>query len=116
MYAIRSYYAQPDPLMLGAVVRFVKRYPQSYLSGRLTERYALLLMQNNLWQTYLELQPTEPQSMTLRCAWHMAQYQTGNQGSAVQFAKQIWFYGHSRPATCDDLFTLWQQAGGMTIV
>ncbi len=117
LFPYLDYYAfssQPDPLMLGAVVRFVKRYPQSYLSGRLTERYALLLMQNNLWQTYLELQPTEPQSMTLRCAWHMAQYQTGNQGSAVQFAKQIWFYGHSRPATCDDLFTLWQQAGGMT--
>lgn len=104
----------PDAAMIDSVRRFVKRYPQSYLATRLSERYAMILMQNNLWQTYLELQPTEPQSITLRCGWHMAQYETGNQKTAVGFAKSIWFYGHSRPATCDGLFDLWKQSGGMT--
>ena len=112
-----DYYAlsyQPDINRLNAVQRFVAQYPKSYLASRLTERYAYLLMQNNMWREYLQLQPDEPQSMTLRCAWHMAQYQTGKTDKAVSFARKIWFYGHSRPATCDGLFSLWKQAGGLT--
>ncbi|MDD2343881.1 MAG: transglycosylase SLT domain-containing protein [Tolumonas sp.] len=112
-----DYYAlstSPDITRLNEVQHFVAQYPQSYLASRLTESYAYLLMQNNLWKEYLQLQPTEPQSMTLRCAWHMAQYQTGQTDKAAEFARSIWFYGHSRPATCDSLFSLWKQAGGMT--
>jgi soluble lytic murein transglycosylase len=112
-----DYYALsylPDINRLSDVQRFVAQYPQSYLSSRLTESYAYLLMQNNMWHEYLQLQPNEPDSMTLRCAWHMAQYQTGQTDKAVAFARSIWFYGHSRPATCDSLFSLWKQAGGMT--
>ena len=105
---------QPDITRLSEVQRFAAQYPQSYLASRLTESYAYLLMQNNMWQEYLQLQPNEPQSMTLRCAWHMAQYQTGQTDKAIEFARKIWFYGHSRPATCDSLFSLWQQAGGVT--
>ena len=112
-----DYYAlstSPDITRLNEVQHFVAQYPQSYLASRLTESYAYLLMQNNLWKEYLQLQPTEPQSMTLRCAWYMAQYQTGQTDKAAEFARSIWFYGHSRPATCDSLFSLWKQAGGMT--
>ncbi len=112
-----DYYAlsfKPDINLLNQVQRFVAQYPQSYLASRLTEKYAYLLMQNNMWQEYLQLQPDEPQSMTLRCAWHMAQYQTGQTDKAVSFARKIWFYGHSRPATCDSLFDLWKQSGGLT--
>lgn len=112
-----DYYAlsyQPDINRLAEVQHFVAQYPQSYLSSRLTERYAYLLMQNNMWHEYLQLQPDEPQSMTLRCAWHMAQYQTGQTDKAVNFARSIWFYGHSRPATCDSLFALWKESGGVT--
>jgi soluble lytic murein transglycosylase len=111
-----DYYAlsyQPDINRLNDVQRFVAQYPQSYLSSRLTESYAYLLMQNNMWQEYLQLQPVEPQSMTLRCAWYMAQYKTGQTDKAVSFARNIWFYGHSRPATCDSLFSLWKDAGGL---
>lgn len=112
-----DYYAlstSPDITRLNEVQHFVAQYPQSYLASRLTESYAYLLMQNNLWKEYLQLQPAEPQSMTLRCAWYMAQYQTGQTDKAAEFARSIWFYGHSRPATCDSLFSLWKQAGGMT--
>lgn len=112
-----DYYAlsyQPDINRFNAVKRFVARYPQSYLASRLTERYALLMMQNNMWKEYLQLQPAEPQSMTLRCAWQMAQYQTGKTDQAISFARKIWFYGHSRPTTCDSLFSLWKENGGMT--
>ncbi len=112
-----DYYAlsyQPDINRFSHVKRFVRQYPKSYLASRLTERYAYLLMQNNMWREYLQLQPDEPQSMTLRCTWHMAQYQTGKTDKAVSFARKIWFYGHSRPATCDSLFSLWKQAGGLT--
>lgn len=110
-YALSS---QADITRLSDVQHFVEQYPKSYLASRLTESYAYLLMQNNMWQEYLQLQPDEPQSMTLRCAWHMAQYQTGKTDKATEFARNIWFYGHSRPATCDSLFTLWKQAGGLT--
>ncbi len=112
-----DYYAlsyQPDINRFNDVKRFVARNPRSYLASRLTERYAFLMMQNNMWKEYLQLQPVEPQSMTLRCAWQMAQYQTGKTDKAVGFARKIWFYGHSRPATCDGLFSLWKESGGLT--
>jgi soluble lytic murein transglycosylase len=111
-YSALSY--QADINRFNDVQRFVAQYPQSYLASRLTESYAYLLMQNNMWQEYLQLQPTEPQSMTLRCAWYMAQYKTGQTDKAVGFARNIWFYGHSRPATCDSLFSLWKESGGLT--
>ena len=50
-----DYYAlsyQPDINRLNAVQRFVAQYPKSYLASRLTERYAYLLMQNNMWREY----------------------------------------------------------------
>lgn len=105
---------RPDITQIGAVQNFVNRYRGSLLATRLTENYALLLMQNNMWETYLQLQPTEPRSMTLKCAWYLSKFQTGKQVESVNFARKIWFYPHSRPATCDDLFDLWRAAGGMT--
>lgn len=112
-----DYYAlsyQPDITRISEVQHYVSRYRGSFMASRLTESYAFLLMQNNMWETYLELQPTEPQSMTLKCAWYLSQFQTGKKVESTNFARKIWFYGHSRPATCDDLFALWHAAGGMT--
>ena len=117
LYPYLDFYAlsfAPDLANLPQVSAFVQQYPNSYLASRLIDKYAYLMLQNNLWQDYLNLQPSEPQSMNLRCTWYMARYQTGKKDDAVRFARQIWFYGHSRPATCDGLFTLWQQSGGLT--
>lgn len=117
LYPYLDFYAlsfAPDLANLPQVSAFVQQNPNSYLASRLIDKYAYLMLQNNLWQEYLSLQPREPQSMNLRCVWHMARFQTGNKDDAVRFAREIWFYGHARPVTCDGLFALWQQSGGLT--
>ena len=66
------------------------------------------------WQSLLSFSPEPPKAIIARCNYYYAKWQTGNKQVAWREAKEIWLHGYLLPKGCDQLFTLWQQAGQLT--
>nr|WP_243454181.1 transglycosylase SLT domain-containing protein [Oceanisphaera pacifica] len=96
------------------VTDFIAQHPDSLLSDRLEGRYLYRLAREQRWREFLALYPELPNSVALQCAHYRAKWATGDKAIAMAGAKTLWLYGHSRPSSCDPLFSAWHKAGGRT--
>ena len=101
-------------LSTSQVTNFMRKYPDSLLADRLEGRYLYRLAREQRWIEFLTLYPELPNSIALQCAHYRAKWATGDKAMAMAGAKTLWLYGHSRPDSCDPLFSVWQKAGGRT--
>ena len=94
-----------------AVHSFIQHYPTLPVVRTLPDRFVNELARREDWQGLLTFSPQPPTTVTARCHWYYAKGMTGDKQTAWQGAKSLWLSGASRPAACDKLFTVWQQAG-----
>ena len=94
-----------------AINAFIQRYPTLPPVRSLPARFVNELARREDWQGLLVFSPQEPKPVAARCNWYYAKWATGQQQVAWDGAKSIWLTGSSLPASCDKLFTVWQQAG-----
>ncbi|WP_338501735.1 murein transglycosylase [Erwinia aphidicola] len=94
-----------------AVNAFIQRYPTLPPVRSLSSRFVNELARREDWRGLLVFSPQAPKPVAARCNWYYAKWATGEQQVAWEGAKSIWLTGTSLPATCDKLFTVWQQAG-----
>lgn len=94
-----------------AVNAFIQRYPTLPPVRSLPARFVNELARREDWRGLLVFSPQAPKPVAARCNWYYAKWATGEQQVAWQGAKEIWLTGSSLPATCDKLFSVWQQAG-----
>ena len=99
-------------LSTSQVTDFMRQYPDSLLADRLEGRYLYRLAREQRWSEFLTFYPELPNSIALQCAHYRAKWATGDKAMAMAGAKTLWLYGHSRPDSCDPLFSVWQKAGG----
>lgn len=103
-----------NTISIAQVKAFINRYPHFPLSQKLSTLFINQLAERSEWHSLLAFSPTPPGPVIARCNYYYAKWQTGNKQAAWQGAKQIWLHGYSLPKACDQLFTLWQQAGQLT--
>ncbi len=94
------------------VTRFMTRYSDSHLAGRLERRYLFRLAREQRWQEFLAFYPALPNSVELQCAHYRAKWATGDRATAIAGAERLWLHGYSRPDICNPLFDAWSSAGG----
>lgn len=103
-----------NTISIAQVKNFINRYPHFPLNQKLSTLFIIQLAERSEWHSLLAFSPTPPSPVIARCNYYYAKWQTGNKQAAWQGAKQIWLHGYSLPKACDQLFTLWQQAGQLT--
>ncbi|HGJ5860680.1 MAG TPA: murein transglycosylase [Arsenophonus nasoniae] len=103
-----------NTISIAQVKNFINRYPYFPLNQKLSTLFINQLAERSEWHSLLTFSPTPPSPVMARCNYYYAKWQTGNKQAAWQGAKQIWLHGYSLPKACDQLFTLWQQAGQLT--
>ncbi|WGL97837.1 murein transglycosylase [Arsenophonus sp. aPb] len=103
-----------NTISIAQVNDFIKQYPYFPLNQKLSTLFVNQLAKRSEWHSLLAFSPTPPRPVIARCNYYYAKWQIGNKQAAWQGAKQIWLHGYSLPKACDQLFTLWQQAGQLT--
>lgn len=96
-----------------SIEAFLKRYADQPVATMLRTSWLYQLARQRRWQDYLDFYQ-ESDDVALRCDYHYAQYQTGNNKAAWEGAKTLWLVGHSQDKACNPLFGAWLHAGGLT--
>ena len=96
------------------VTAFIKEHPTLPPARSLASRFVNELARREDWRGVLAFSPEPPKPVAARCNYYYAKWATGQQQVAWDGAKAIWLTGNSLPASCDKLFTVWQQAGNVT--
>ncbi len=96
---------EPDANFLAFVAK------PSPLTCSLREKWLTELAKNNNWalynQYYQQFQQSHAiESIDLQCYAQYALYQQGQRQQAIHNSQSLWLYGHSRPKSCDSLFSL----------
>ncbi|MBP2169676.1 soluble lytic murein transglycosylase [Erwinia toletana] len=97
-----------------AVNNFIQQHPTLPPVRSLSSRFVNELARRQDWRGLLVFSPDAPKPVAARCNWYYAKWATGQQQVAYTGAKEIWLTGTSLPASCDKLFTVWQDAGERT--
>ena len=96
-----------------AVQRFLTRYTDTPLAGRLRNAWLDVLAKKGRWREYADFfQPTK--SAERHCNYLHALIVTGNRRNAFAQVKQLWLVGRSQPNECDPVFSAWRKAGHLT--
>ena len=107
---LRDKLPEQSPVTIRA---FLDSQSDTPLAPLLLDAWLRYLAREERWQEYLDFYPGS-RSTELRCYFHTAQLKTGQQTAAWAGAEKLWLVGHSQPEACDNLFTDWEQAGGLT--
>lgn len=94
-----------------AVSQFIQQHPTLPPVRSLPARFVNELARRQDWNGLLAFSPEAPKPVAARCNWYYAKWATGQQQVAYTGAQDIWLTGTSLPATCDKLFSVWQDAG-----
>ncbi len=94
-----------------AVSHFIQQHPTLPPVRSLPARFVNELARRQDWNGLLAFSPEAPKPVAARCNWYYAKWATGQQQVAYTGAQDIWLTGTSLPATCDKLFSVWQDAG-----
>jgi len=96
-----------------SIETFLQRYADTPLAPALRTSWLQQLAKQERWEEYLDFYQ-ETDDAALRCHYHYAQHQTGNDQAAWEGAKKLWLVGTSQDDACDPLFSAWEKAGGLT--
>lgn len=95
------------------VQSFFTRYPDSYLSERLTHRWLRTLAQREKWSDYLRFYDQRLTDPELSCLQLRARLETGDK-AALQDVAALWNIDKGQSKACDPVFAEWRKAGLMT--
>ncbi len=87
------------------IIAYLQAYPQSRYAQLLRQKWLLELGKNQQWSSFIEYYHHNDDA-ELHCFYAQAQYQTGQQATALDSARQLWLSGKNQPAACEALFTL----------
>lgn len=93
---------------------FIASHPTLPPARSLGSRFVNELARREDWNSLLVFSPAPPEPIAARCNYYYAKWATGEQQAAWDGAAEIWLNGKSLPASCDKLFSVWQQAGKQT--
>ncbi len=95
------------------VARFLQRWADTPLAGRLRARWLDQLARNKDWTSYLRFWRDDG-NVTRRCLHLQALLATGHEKEALDQVEPLWLHGRSRPKACDPVFAAWRKAGRLT--
>ncbi|WP_290518229.1 transglycosylase SLT domain-containing protein [Alcanivorax sp.] len=96
------------------VTQYAEKYPDSPLPQDIRQLATVAYGKAEKWQALLAITDSAPSGVALRCYYHQAQWETGDQAvkkAALQAGKELWATGQSRPNNCDPLFNAARDAG-----
>lgn len=95
------------------VQTFFARYPDSFLSERLTHRWLRTLAQRERWAEYLQFYDNRLTDPELACLHLRARLATGDK-TALNDVAPRWNIEQAQSKACDPVFAEWRKAGLMT--
>ncbi len=95
------------------VARFLQRWADTPLAGRLRARWLERLARKKDWTGYLRFWRDDG-NVTRRCLHLQALLATGHEKEALDQVEPLWLHGRSRPKACDPVFAAWRKAGRLT--
>jgi soluble lytic murein transglycosylase len=95
------------------VQTFFARYPDSFLSERLTHRWLRTLAQRERWADYLQFYDKRLTDPELACLHLRARLATGDK-TALNDVTPLWNIEQAQSKACDPVFSDWRKAGLMT--
>ncbi|MDO8346053.1 MAG: transglycosylase SLT domain-containing protein, partial [Cellvibrio sp.] len=95
------------------VQTFFARYPDSFLSERLTHRWLRTLAQRERWADYLQFYDNRLTDPELACLHLRARLATGDK-TALKDVAPRWNIEQTQSKACDPVFAEWRKAGFMT--
>lgn len=95
------------------VERFFDRYPDSFLTERLTHRWLRTLAQRERWADYRQFYDARLTDPELACLNLRARLATGDK-SALDDVAALWNIEKAQSKACDPVFAEWRKAGRMT--
>lgn len=95
------------------VQTFFTRYPDSFLSERLTHRWLRTLAQRERWAEYLQFYDNRLTDPELACLHLRARLATGDKTAFNDVAPR-WNIEQPQSKACDPVFAEWKKAGFMT--
>jgi soluble lytic murein transglycosylase len=95
------------------VQSFFARYPDSFLSERLTHRWLRTLAQRERWTDYKHFYDKRLTDPELACLNLRARLETGDK-TALNDVAPMWNIDKAQSKACDPVFVEWKKAGFMT--
>ncbi len=92
---------------------FLSNHADTPLAHQLRTAWLQHLAKAKRWKEYLDFYQGSLHA-ELRCHFHTAQLNTGNQAAAWEGAGELWLVGHSQHQACDGLFAAWDKAKHLT--
>ncbi len=98
-----------------SINKFVTQYRDTPLAEQLTQNWLYSLARRGDWQTFVDhYDPNESNTSENACSYAYGLYKTGATEAAFEAAQQLWLVNYSQPDTCDSIFKVWQDDGGLT--
>ncbi|MCG8707577.1 murein transglycosylase [Brenneria sp. 4F2] len=110
----RSLTQDLSQLSVSQVKQFIATHPTLPPAQNLNTSFVNELARRQDWSGLLAFSPQPPKPVTARCNFYYARWATGQRQGVWEETRDIWLTGRSRPAACDKLFAVWQQAGEQT--
>jgi soluble lytic murein transglycosylase len=106
--------AQPSRARPAEARRFIDLSQDTPLPNRFLGVYLSQAGKDRRWKDFLQVMPSEPNDIALKCYYFRAKLSAGDKLAAWEGAERLWVYGESRPKACDPLFSSWLKAGELS--
>lgn len=121
-YVLRGYaeYAylkdHVDQVPAPTILKFLAENGHTPLPDLIRQRWLHALAERGDWPTFIHEYTETAADADLTCLYLGQTLKGGDRGAAVmQRIDALWKTGHRLPASCNPVFTAWQQAGHMTV-
>ncbi|MGM3174448.1 murein transglycosylase [Dickeya lacustris] len=101
-------------LTVAQVKQFMAAHPTLPSVRTLNNSFINELARRQDWSGVLAFSPEQPKAVASRCNYLYAKVMTGQPQGVWEQTQDIWLVGSALPASCDPLFSAWQQQGGLT--
>ena len=105
---------QPAKVRPAEARRFIDLSQDTPLPNRFLGVYLRRAGKDRRWKDFLQVMPSEPNAIELKCYYFRARLSAGDKQVAWEGAERLWVYGKSRPKECDPLFAAWLKAGELS--
>ncbi len=102
------------PMRQKSVVRFLKRYGDTPMAGKLRSNWLNQLRGRGDWKRYVRYYSPQLNSVEHACHYHYGLYRLGQHQEAIAGGLQLWLVGKSQPSACDPLFEVLTNTGTLT--